>query len=178
MDQNCSVKIYLKFFLLVLILVFGLSQLYSGNTSFKMQKKAPFLMEGDKIVYFDISGEKGILKKTELLNNGYSLIIVFSNNCFSCNKNIPLWNRMSLLKGLKTYGIILKNENLGKFHKIKETKFNLYSPNDINEFKNNFKMNEGIDYTILCKGNEVVYFQMGLLSVDNYFQIKDIVSKN
>jgi hypothetical protein len=83
-----------------------------------------------------------------------------------------------LLKGLKTYGIILRNKSLLERSEMRGTKFDLYFPEDLNEFKNNFNMNEAIDYTILCKDDEVVYFHMGSLNIDNYFQIKDIISKD
>jgi len=46
------------------------------------------------------------------------------------------------------------------------------------KFKQNFEANEAIDYTILCNGDEVIYFHMGSLSFDNYFQIKDIIGDN
>ena len=57
-------------------------------------------------------------------------------------------------------------------------RFGLYSPIDLYKFKENFEANEAIDYTILCKGDEVIYFHMGSLSIDNYFQIRDIIGDN
>jgi hypothetical protein len=84
-------KITLLFLILSLMRNLGLFPLlYSNEVSGLVRQNKPFLTEGDNILYFDIKGEKGTFKRTELLNDGYSLIIIFSDNCFSCNKNIPM----------------------------------------------------------------------------------------
>lgn len=163
---------------LVLVGFLGISKLSSNDISFLVQRNKPLLAKGDRICYFDITGEKGTFKKSEILDNGYTLIIIFSNNCFSCNKNIPIWNRIALLTGLKVFGIILNNEKLSEFSSMNIIRFALYSPIDLNKFKENFEANEAIDYTILCKGDEVIYFHMGSLSIDNYFQIRNIIGDN
>lgn len=167
------------FIIFILFLFYGKQFGYKNNENNDVNLKKSYLNKGDRLIYFDIAGKEGINKKKQILNESqYSLVIIFSDNCFSCNKNIPLWNRMSLIKELKTYGIFLNKDEFNTYRENTKLKFKIYFPLNRILFKDNFNMNAGIDYTILLRGDRVIFFHMGILQVKEYFLLKSIVKHN
>ena len=140
---------------------------------------ASSLETGNKISDFELHGENGIVKRDQVFKKGrYSLIIVFAEGCFYCNKNFPILNKVSFMEKLNVYGIVQDKSKVDLYRKLNKTKFKLYFSSIKNFFEKKVKIRKDVDYIVLCKGDEIIFTRTGVLSMDDYILIKTIVSKD
>jgi hypothetical protein len=136
-----------------------------------------FLSKGEQLNYLELIDKQNKsfgLKNVKIERN--VLIIIISNSCYTCNKNFPIWNRLTNLDGLSICGVVSNMGNLFQLGNTNLAKFRVYTPVDYEKFKTgNFVLNEAVDYTILLKQGKVVFFRIGQLNMDNYFHLRNLI---
>lgn len=118
----------------------------------------------------DCTGESIVIN---FLKQELTVIMVFSDQCLTCNKNIPIWNKISSLSEVHAIGITFQLQ--GDTEDV--LKFPLLKPMDVNVFKSFFQVRDGVDYTIAIKDGVIVYNQIGQLVPTDFFNIKQLVKK-
>lgn len=128
----------------------------------------------EKIDCFSVFGTNGQKDLKDLINFKHSLLIIISEGCKPCNQNIPIWNKMSKLTNINTYGIVLnmqKNSDALSFEG-NLIHFPIFFPLEESKFLNNLKLDYETDCTILCENDLIVFKKTGQITIEDYFILK------
>lgn len=144
------------------------------------------LAEGEEIRYFDLIGTDNNQVDASVLKDGHiSLLFIFKHPCVPCNHNLTLWRRMAkILKDdqVTVYGIWLGSPSeMFEFADNAKLGFKLFSPVDVEKFKNQLKLNLNYARTILYADNQILAYKLANLEGEDYSsmlrQIKKIIKE-
>jgi hypothetical protein len=171
--------IQLKNKIFAVIIVALISIMYHPISGENQKTDTNDKLRGDAIEYFELIGEDGsAIDKAKMEKTKTSAIFIFSNGCYSCNKNLVFWKKIiAVSRGNVTgYGIIIKDyvKTVNKTNSLK-INFKLFQPVDIDRFIDRFSIKNNLSKTILYKDNKVVYEKDGELTVEDYFRIINII---
>jgi len=175
-------KELLLFFPWVVIfaLAFYIYILKEENT--QLRESLPSLCTGDRIDYFMLTGTDGSAVDTRDIDtdDGKTFIIfIFESPCSSCNKSIPVWNKITSEAGnnSRVFGIISEGrEKAAEFSESGVAKFNLFTPLDRQDFLKRLNIRINLPQTIVYRNGKIIFIRLGELQLDDYLQIKKIIS--
>ncbi|MCK4764603.1 MAG: redoxin domain-containing protein [Candidatus Aminicenantes bacterium] len=159
--------------LVVVVILLSILLIGTALQNKKLRTTLPYLVPGEKIKYFDVTGANEELVKAEVLTKApLSLIFIFNRKCSTCDGNILYWNRMAKLvkkDNVKIYGIILPGPTeMFNFKEKAKVSFDLFTPENREKFKNRFRIKINLAQTILCVGDKVGLIKLGQLGGDDY----------
>lgn len=150
----------------------------------RLKASGTLLSLGERIGYFDLIGVDGTNVDEAALNaicETISVILIFEQPCSICNKNRGLWDKIGKIKSpieINVYGVILDElESIERFSNMGAVDFNVYSPIDLNQFKNSFQIRSKLSQTIIYRNNKIVYLKVGDLDVEDFFKIKKTIQQ-
>ncbi len=156
--------------LALLCLLFGYAALRFYQESNFLRSKIPYLMEREKIKYFQLISVDDLSEVNTLLDVPKpKLILIFERPCNACNKNVNFWRRISKIIGAdaEVYGILLdKLENAVSFKDDANLNFKLYVPKDIDRFITENSVHLNSAQSMIYKDG-VRYLKHGNLSPDD-----------
>lgn len=137
------------------------------------------LISIEKISAFNVSCYNSVIMQKEALKpHKLYLIAIFPNECFPCNKNRFLLNKMSKQNELISYGIFLNEEMYYKFNNIGLLNFKTYYPTNPQSLIQGIKINSKNTYTIISKGATILYKKEGNLHYQDVKKINEIIRRN
>jgi peroxiredoxin len=126
----------------VVVAGFMIFKLLRINT--QLRAHIPYLLPGEKIEYFDlVDGTGRKINSADLSNPRPGLIIIFSQPCSGCDKNIPFWKKIADVAGekIKIYGVVLDSYGAAfEFENRANLNFSIYAPEDIGKFKESLRI--------------------------------------
>ncbi|MCP4218890.1 MAG: redoxin domain-containing protein [bacterium] len=149
-----------------------------------LKANLPYLLVGEKIDHLDLIGIDGkAVNATDLdgSDGATHIFMVFQTPCSSCNKNLPIWNKLAVLsKGTnaKVYGIV--HDEPAKALEFAETKaaiFDIYHPADRETFRDDLRVRLNLPQTIVYRDGEVKFIALGILERENYIKIKSFLEE-
>jgi len=147
-----------------IVVIAGFTAFKLAYTNKRIKNSLPYLTQGEKIKYFDlISVDDERIDSSIFESNRPQLIFIFSRPCSPCNKNIIYWKKMAeILKDkVYVYGIILDDVNEAfSFSKNARLNFNIYAPENLNEFIKKLRIKLNFSQTIVYYKN-VKFVKLG-----------------
>ena len=157
--------------ILSLTLYLGISLWRCMQTNRELAKNSPYIMSNEPINYFNLTGvDESRTTINDLNGDEQSLIFIFSRPCTPCNKNLIFWNKIAQIIGEKTniYGIILNDlTEAYNFSQKAKLKFNVYVPDDLDKFKESWKIVSNQSKTILIRNKRPVSIILGHLNAED-----------
>lgn len=151
------------------------------------KEKLPYLVEGERIEYFELIGLNNELINSDFLKKSeISLIFIFKEPCGVCNGNLIYWNRIARIlkdKDVNIYGVVLGGkEKSDKLNKEAVLNFDVYFTKDRDKFKKYFRLKHNFAQTLVCIKNKVFMNIFGKLEGELYTEclktIKILIKKN
>jgi peroxiredoxin len=120
-------------------MIFRLLQLNS-----QLREHIPYLLTDEKVEYFDLVDRTGgKINAAHLADSRPNLIIIFSQPCSGCDKNIPFWKKIADVAGekIKIYGVVLDRFGAAfEFENKANLNFDIHAPEDIEKFKESLRI--------------------------------------
>ncbi|MCP4214785.1 MAG: redoxin domain-containing protein [bacterium] len=158
--------------LVAALMVSGLFNIKLFKENQDLKKALPYLFKSESVEYFDLIDTSGANITLSDLESQNALVLIFSQPCNICNKNIDLWNKIaSLVKGqCEVYGIIPGDAGYSTDIE-KKVKFKLYYPADRKQFSDVFRLRMNLPQTIIYSQNKVIYIKLGELTGTDFTEI-------
>lgn len=160
--------------------------IFSGFVNYKLfkinrqyQNALPYFLVGEKIDYLDLEStdENGSGLK-ELPDNTLSILYIFSRPCTPCDKNLIYLKKFARLldKSVTIRGVVVGNLSEGyEFTRKAKLDFNIFVPEDLNRFIDEFRLKFKHSHFLVCRGKEIMYVKMGELTSDEFVQILKMI---
>jgi len=173
-------KIYLMIIALIVTVITLCLLLYLNMQSKeKLVDKLANLQVGESIDEMALISEDGTtVNRLNVRTYEMTAVFIFSRPCSPCNKNIPFWRRISSLKKAEIFGIIVEDvTKMANFAESMNLNFKLYCPEEINKFKENFRLKFDLAQTLLLMHGKIIYVKVGDLTPQDYFEIAKKLKK-
>lgn len=135
-----------------------------------LAKKIPFITSKEKIEDFNLTGvDESRVTLQDLKNQNQSLVFIFSRPCTPCNQNLVFWNKIAQIVGDKVniYGIILNDlTEAYNFAKDGKLEFKVYVPDNLESFKQSWKIQTDQAKTILMNKDRPALTYLGNLEAE------------
>ena len=168
--------------LISILVIFILSYIIikQNKSLLELKNSIPHMVIGETIDYFDLVCENGITINATVFNQKqkykYSVIFILSRPCAPCNKNLPFWKKISSIKNVDAYGIMINSKSeMINFSKSMKLNFNLFCPINTKRFRKAFKIKNKLSHTLLIKSRSVLFAKVGELSANDYFKMTKIL---
>lgn len=124
--------------------------------------------------YLDVDDESRVLDMTE---RRVVLMFLFGDVCTSCSKNVPMWNRMTGLLNPTcdvAFGVAIVHSGMNPADS--GMKFLVVRSLAASEFKKAYELRDGVDYTLVFMQGRLVHSFLGMLTVDDYLRVREVVN--
>jgi hypothetical protein len=172
-------KNYLLFIACALLIFSGFFNYKLSKINRYYQQLLPYLVPGERISSFKLLGaSENIPDLKELDEAAIQVIYIFSQPCTPCDKNMIFLKKFSRLldRSVIIRGIIVGNLSEGyDFARKAELDFNVYVPENLDQFKKEFRLKFSYSQLIICRGREIVFVKIGELSSDEFGTILELI---
>ena len=156
--------------------------IFSGFTIYKLirlnrqyRNALPYRLVGETIEYLSLeSTNENVPSLRELPGEMVSILYIFSQPCTICDKNLFYLKKFTrfLDKSVVIRGVVIGNfSDAYKFIQNAEPGFDVYVPEDLNRFIDEFRIKFNQSHLLVCKGKEIKFVRTGELSSDGFPQI-------
>lgn len=133
----------------------------------------PHDVENHFFHYRDSSDDARVL---DIRERRVVLMFLFGDVCTSCSKNVPMWNRMTVLLNPAqdtAFGVAMVHS--GRNLADSGMKFLMVQPLEASEFKKTYDLRDGVDYTLIFYQGRLVHSFLGLLTFDDYLYVREMM---